>query len=124
MTDERNRDFVPPDRPLIYRDRAGSPLEQIDGRIQDLRRAPTREDSQCKPERGSGWPSRPAGDSTPSPVSLRDDPLAYIDRMVAAYDAGDQGAFRRMTQAAADDPQPQARPAALFPAPGGGWRHP
>ena len=103
-TDERNRDFVPPDRPLIYRDSAGSPLEQIDGRIQQLRRAPTREDSQCKPERGSGWPSRPAGDSTPSPVSLRDDPLAYIDRMVAAYDAGDQGAFRRMTQAASSDP--------------------
>ena len=104
VTDERNRDFVPPDRPLIYRDGAGSPLEQIDGRIQDLRRAPTREDSQCKPERGSGWPSRPAGDSTPSPVSLRDDPLAYIDRMVAAYDAGDLGGFRRMTQVAADDP--------------------
>lgn len=103
-TDERNRDFVPPDRPLIYRDSAGSPLEQIDGRIQDLRRAPTREDSQCKPERGSGWPSRPAGDSTPSPVSLRDDPLAYIDRMVAAYDAGDHNAFRRMTQAVASDP--------------------
>ena len=104
VTDERNRDFVPPDRPLIYRDGAGSPLEQIDGRIQDLRRAPTREDSQCKPERGSGWPSRPAGDSAPSPVSLRDDPLAYIDRMVAAYDAGDLGGFRRMTQVAADDP--------------------
>lgn len=104
VTDERNRDFVPPDRPLIYRDGAGSPLEQIDGRIQDLRRAPTREDSQCKPERGSGWPSRPAGDSTPSPVSLRDDPLAYIDRMMAAYDAGDLGSFRRMTQVAADDP--------------------
>lgn len=104
VTDERNRDFVPPDRPLIYRDGADSPLEQIDGRIQDLRRAPTREDSQCKPERGSGWPSRPAGDSTPSPVSLRDDPLAYIDRMVAAYDAGDLGSFRRMTQVAADDP--------------------
>ena len=104
VTDERNRDFVPPDRPLIYREGAGSPLEQIDGRIQDLRRAPTREDSQCKPERGSGWPSRPAGDSTPSPVSLRDDPLAYIDRMVAAYDAGDLGSFRRMTQVAADDP--------------------
>lgn len=103
-TEERNRDFVPPDRPLIYRDSAGSPLEQIDGRIQDLRRAPTLEDSQCKPERGSGWPSRPAGDSTPSPVSLRDDPLAYIERMVAAYDAGDHGAFRGMTQAAADDP--------------------
>ena len=103
-TEERNRDFVPPDRPLIYRDSAGSPLEQIDGRIQDLRRAPTLEDSQCKPERGSGWPSRPAGDSTPSPVSLRDDPLAYIDRMVAAYDADDHGAFRGMTQAAADDP--------------------
>ena len=104
VTDERNRDFVPPDRPLIYREGAGSPLEQIDGRIQDLRRAPTREDSQCKPERGSGWPSRPAGDSAPSPVSLRDDPLAYIDRMVAAYDAGDLGGFRRMTQVAADDP--------------------
>ena len=104
VTDERNRDFVPPDRPLIYREGAGSPLEQIDGRIQDLRRAPTREDSQCKPERGSGWPSRPAGDSAPSPVSLRDDPLAYIDRMVAAYDAGDLGSFRRMTQVAADDP--------------------
>ncbi|MCP1585148.1 hypothetical protein [Pseudoxanthomonas mexicana] len=104
VTDERNRDFVPPDRPLIYRDGAGSPLEQIDGRIQDLRRAPTREDSQCKPERGSGWPSRPTGDSTPSPVSLRDAPLAYIDRMVAAYDAGDLGGFRRMTQVAADDP--------------------
>lgn len=104
VTDERNRDFAPPDRPLIYRDGAGSPLEQIDGRIQDLRRAPTREDSQCKPERGSGWPSRPASDSTPSPVSLRDDPLAYIDRMVAAYDAGDLGGFRRMTQVAADDP--------------------
>ena len=104
VTDERNRDFVPPDRSLIYRDGAGSPLEQIDGRIQDLRRAPTREDSQCKPERGSGWPSRPTGDSTPSPVSLRDDPLAYIDRMVAAYDAGDLGGFRRMTQVAADDP--------------------
>lgn len=104
VTDERNRDFVPPDRPLIYRDGAGSPLEQIDGRIQDLRRAPTREDSQCKPERGSGWPSRLTGDSTPSPVSLRDDPLAYIDRMVAAYDAGDLGGFRRMTQVAADDP--------------------
>lgn len=103
-TDERNRDFVPPDRPLIYRDGAGSPLEQIDGRIQDLRRAPMREDSQCKPERGSGWPSRSASDSTPSPVSLRDDPLAYIDRMVAAYDAGDLGGFRRMTQVAADDP--------------------
>ena len=104
VTDERNRDFVPPDRPLIYRDGAGSPLEQIDGRIQDLRRAPTREDSRCKPEHGSGWPSRPASDSTPSPVSLRDDPLAYIDRMVAAYDAGDLGGFRRMTQVAADDP--------------------
>lgn len=103
-TDERTRDFVPPDRPLIYRDGAGSPLEQIDGRIQELRRAPTLEDSQCKPERGSGWPSRPAGDPAPSPVSLRDDPLAYVDRMVAAYDAGDHGAFRRMTQAAADDP--------------------
>jgi hypothetical protein len=103
-TEEKNRDFVPPDRPLIYPNGAGSPLEQIDGRIQDLRRAPTLEDSQCKPERGSGWPSRPAGDSTPSPVSLRDDPLAYIDSMVAAYDAGDQGAFRRMTQAAANDP--------------------
>ena len=103
-TEERNRDFVPPDRPLIYRDSAGSPLEQIDGRIQDLRRAPTLEDSQCKPERGSGWPSRPAGDSGPSPISLRDDPLAYIDRMVAAYDAGDQGAFRLMTQTAANDP--------------------
>ena len=51
-TAEKNRGFVPPDRPLIYRDSAGSPLEQIDGRIQDLRRAPTREDSQCKPERG------------------------------------------------------------------------
>ena len=104
VTDERNRDFVPPDRPLIYREGAGSPLEQIDGRIQDLRRAPTREDSRCKPEHGSGWPSRPASDSTPSPVSLRDDPLAYIDRMVAAYDAGDLGGFRRMTQVAADDP--------------------
>ncbi|TQM17455.1 hypothetical protein FB548_0839 [Pseudoxanthomonas sp. 3HH-4] len=104
VTDERNRDFVPPDRPLIYRDGAGSPLEQIDGRIQDLRRAPTGEDSQCKPERGSGWPSRSASDSTPSPVSLRDDPLAYIHRMVAAYDAGDLGGFRRMTQVAANDP--------------------
>jgi len=104
VTDERNRDFAPPDRPLIYRDGAGSPLEQIDGRIQDLRRAPTREDSQCKPERGSGWPSRPASDSTPSPVSLRDDPLAYIDRMVVAYDAGDLGGFRLMTQAASSDP--------------------
>lgn len=103
-TDERNRDFVPPDRPLIYRDSAGSPLEQIDGRIQELRRAPTLEDSQCKPERGRGWPSRPAGDSASSPVSLRDDPLAYIDRMVAAYDAGDQVDFRLMTQAAANDP--------------------
>ena len=103
-TDERNRDFVPPDRPLIYRDSAGSPLEQIDGRMQELLRAPTLEDSQCKPERDSGWPSRPAGDSGPSPISLRDDPLAYIDRMVAAYDAGDQGAFRLLTQAAANDP--------------------
>ena len=103
-TEERNRDFVPPDRPLIYRGGGDGPLEQIDGRIQDLRREPTLEDSQCKPERGSGWPSRPAGDSTPSPVSLRDDPLAYIDRMVAAYEAGDQGVFRRMTRAAADDP--------------------
>ena len=103
-TAEKNRGFVPPDRPLIHRAGAGNPLEQIDGRIQDLRRAPTLEDSRCKPERGSGWPSRPAGDSVPSPVSLRDDPLAYIDRMVAAYDAGDQGAFRRMTQAAANDP--------------------
>lgn len=103
-TVEKNRDFVPPDRPLIHRNGAGDPLEQIDGRIQDLRRAPTPEDSQCTPERGSGWPSRPAGDSVPPPVSLRDDPLAYVDRMVAAYDAGDQGAFRRMTQAAANDP--------------------
>jgi hypothetical protein len=103
-TDERNRDFVPPDRPLIYRDDASSPLDQIDGRIQDLRRAPTLEDSQCKPEHGSGWPSRPTGDSGPSPISLRNDPLAYIDRMVAAYDAGDQGAFRLLTQAAANDP--------------------
>ena len=102
-TEERNRDFVPPDRPLIYRDSAGSPLEQIDGRIQELRRAPTLEDSQCKPERGSGWPSRPAGDSASSPVSLRDDPLAYINRMVTAYDAGDQVDFRLMTQAAAND---------------------
>ncbi|KAF1726150.1 hypothetical protein [Pseudoxanthomonas japonensis] len=102
-TDERNRDFVPPDRPLIYRDSAGSPLEQIDGRMQELLRAPTLEDSQCKPERGSGWPSRPAGDSAPSPVSLRDDPLSYIDRMVAAYDASDQVDFRLMTQAAAND---------------------
>lgn len=102
-TDERNRDFVPPDRPLIYRDSAGSPLEQIDGRIQEFRRAPTLEDSQCKPERGSGWPSRPTSNSALSPISLRDDPLAYIDRMVAAYDAGDQGAFRLMTQAAAND---------------------
>lgn len=103
-TAEKNRGLVPPDRPLIHRAGSGNPLEQIDGRIQDLRRAPTLEDSRCKPERGSGWPSRPAGDSVPSPVSLRDDPLAYIDRMVAAYDAGDQGAFRRMTQAAAHDP--------------------
>lgn len=102
-TEERNRDFVPPDRPLIYRDSAGSPLEQIDGRIQELRRAPTLEESQCKPERGSGWPSRPAGDSASSPVSLRDDPLAYINRMVTAYDAGDQVDFRLMTQAAAND---------------------
>jgi hypothetical protein len=43
-------------------------------------------------------------DSALSPLSLRDDPLAYINRMVAAYDANDRSTFRHLTQVAANDP--------------------
>jgi uncharacterized protein YaiI (UPF0178 family) len=53
-TADSNRDFVPPDRPLIYRDGTGSPLEQIDRRIQDLRRPPPR------------WKTASAGLSAPA----------------------------------------------------------
>lgn len=102
--DETNRRFVPPDEPVIYRNGAGDPLREVHEKMESLLHPPTLDDDQCKPERGSGWPTRPPAESTPNPLSLRDDPLAYIDHMVAAHDAGDQNTFRQMTQAAANDP--------------------
>lgn len=102
--DETNSRFVPPDEPVIYRSGAGGPLREVHEKMESLLRPPTLEDDQCKPGPGSGWPSRPPAGSAPNPLSLRDDPLAYINHMVAAHDAGDQDTFRQMTRAAANDP--------------------
>lgn len=102
--DETNSRFVPPDEPVIYRSGADAPLREVHEKMESLLRPPTLEDDQCKPGPGSGWPSRQPAGSAPNPLSLRDDPLAYINHMVAAHDAGDQNTFRHMTQAAANDP--------------------
>lgn len=102
--DAANSRFVPPDEPAIYRNSAGDPLREVHEKMESLLRQPGMEDSQCKPGPGSGWPTRLPAESTPDPLSLRDDPLAYINQMVAAHDMGDLGTFRQMTQAAANDP--------------------
>lgn len=43
-----------------------------------------------------------------APRSLQSDPAAYVDRMLAASRAGDDGAFRQLTAAAAQGPAGQA----------------
>ncbi len=104
--DEANSRFMPPDEPLIYHNGTGDPLRKTHEKMESLLRSPTLDDSQCKPGPG-GWPTRPPAQSAPNPLSLRDDPLAYINHMVAAYDTGDRNTFRQMTQAAASDPHAQ-----------------
>ncbi|PPT92964.1 DUF6792 domain-containing protein [Xanthomonas theicola] len=56
-----------------------------------------------------GWhvPLRVSGESLQSapaaPVSLHDDPAAFLDRMLAAAQSGDRTTFRQMTQALANE---------------------
>lgn len=101
---ETNRHFVPPAEPLIYRGSTGDPGIDINRKMERLLGPPSLQDDTCKPGPGSGWPTHPTTASGQAPLSLRDDPLAYVNRMVAAYDAGDRDMFRQMTQAAANDP--------------------
>jgi hypothetical protein len=115
---EANRDFVVPSEPLIRRNGPGNDFEDMREKLEKTHRKPTLDDTYCKPDPSSGWPTHPASASSPEaspPLSLRDDPLAYVNRMIAAYDAGDLDTFRQMTQAAASDPvgrQMQAQAAA------------
>lgn len=101
---ETNRHFVPPAEPLIYRGSTGDPDIGINRKMERLLGPPSLQDDTCKPGPGSGWLTYPTTAPGQTPLSLRDDPVAYIDRMVAAYDAGDRDTFRQMTQAAANDP--------------------
>ena len=108
---ERNRNFVPPAEPLIFRDASRDPVldlrKQIDERMRQWN------DVRCRPPGDTR--SGPVTTVDALPMSLREDPLAYVNRMVAAYDAGDRHTFRQMTRAAADDPfaqQLQTRSAA------------
>lgn len=96
--DERNRTFIPPAGPLIYRDNASTPYlhperdpqqhfrDRLDQQLRSL------DDDRCR-EPGAR-----------TPLSLRDDPLGYVNRMVAAYDNGDMDTFRGMIREAAQDP--------------------
>lgn len=104
---ETNRNFVVPSEPLIHRNAPGNDFEDMREKLEKSHRQPTLDDAYSKPGPGSGWPTHPASEPQPGaspPLSLRDDPLAYVDRMIAAYDAGDHDTFRQMTQAAANDP--------------------
>jgi hypothetical protein len=104
---ETNRDFVVPSEPLIHRNVPGNDFEDMRKKLEKPHHQPTLDDTYSKPGPGSGWPTRPAPGSEPeaSPsLSLRDDPLAYVNRMIAAYDIGDLHTFREMTQTAANDP--------------------
>lgn len=104
---EANCNFAAPGEPLIYRDAHGNGFEGMLEKLEKVHREPSLEDTYCKPRPGSGWPTHPASDPQPgssTPLPLRDDPLAYINRMVTAYDADDRDTFRQMTEAAANDP--------------------
>lgn len=98
--DDKNRNFVAPAEPLLRREDTRDPLrymrDEFDARMRQW------QDARCAPP-GGGAPESNAGDKSP-PSALREDPLAYVNRMISAFDEGDRHTFRMLTREAAADP--------------------